>query len=446
MLRLFLAIAALLAGSAAGAAAEAATIVIGPSTAGTSEQFENLANALKPGDELVLRGGTYSQTGRRAIVNVNGTPDRPIVIRAAAGERPVLTRPASQINAYNNLEISNSSHLVIRGLRFKGGSIGIRFMSSHHITLENSEVSQTGNAAITLNQGNASHMLVRRNHIHHTGLSSAPTTGEGLYIGCNYNACRVTDSLFEGNYVHHLRGTSGGGNDGIEMKVGSTGNVIRNNVIHDTNIGTRYPCIFVYGGGTRQNLVEGNAVWNCGQAIQVVADAVVRNNLVLNSAIAGITAAPHPQFPKVRNVQIVNNTIYGHPTCLHLRWSAATNAVLANNAVYCGSGTAVNTQALGGEGVAVQSNFADGRMVGIALDGRGFVAGGSAAAAFRDPSMLDVWPAAGSTLRGRAVATWVPAVDFNSTRRTSAYDVGAYEAQGLALNPGWKVGPGFKPW
>jgi hypothetical protein len=32
-------------------------------------------------------------------------------------------------------------------------------------------------------------------------------------------------------------------------------------------------------------------MWNCGEAIQVVSDAVVRNNLILNST-NGITAAP----------------------------------------------------------------------------------------------------------------------------------------------------------
>ena len=40
----------------------------------------------------------------------------------------------------------------------------------------------------------------------------------------------------------------------------SYGNVIRDNVIHDANIGSQFPCIFVYGGGTAANIVEGDAV------------------------------------------------------------------------------------------------------------------------------------------------------------------------------------------
>jgi hypothetical protein len=63
-------------------------------------------------------------------------------------------------------------------------------------------------------------------------------------------------------------------------------------------------------------------MWNCGEAIQVVSDAVVRNNLILNST-NGITAAPHAQVAQMRNVMIVNNTIYGHSTCVFVRWSGA---------------------------------------------------------------------------------------------------------------------------
>lgn len=58
------------------------------------------------------------------------------------------------------------------------------------------------------------------------------------------------------------------------------------------------PCIFVYGGGAGLNVVEGNAMWNCGEAIQVVSDTVVRNNLILNST-NGITAAPHAQVAQM---------------------------------------------------------------------------------------------------------------------------------------------------
>ncbi len=422
---------------AAVSAVRAETIEIFPSIADCSEEFENVANGLQPGDELILHGGVYSQNCKRQI-EVNGTPDAPIIIRAADGESPLLTN----IDSNNNIEIKDSSYLIIRGLRFKGGSTGVRFIAGHHVTLEDCEIFETGNNAIAMNTGNSDSMTIRRNHLHHTGLIT--NQGEGVYAGCNWDACRVTNSLFEGNYIHHLTGSGSGGNDGIEIKVGSYGNIIRNNVIHDVNIGTQYPCIFVYGGGPEINIVEGNAVWNCGEGIQVVADALVRNNLFLGSS-SGILAIPHVQVSEMRNVTIVNNTIYGNSSeCLYMRWSGATNMVFANNAVYCPGGMAVDASGLNGVGITVDSNFVEGAMAGASIDGSGFLSGGSAASAFVDAAGQDFWPTAGSPLIGSANAGLAPTLDFNETLRTDPSDVGAYETEGQAVNPGWPVGPGFK--
>lgn len=426
-----------------------ATIEIYPSNADVScnEEFENKANALRSGDGLVLHGGTYSQSCRRAIT-ANGTASNPITISAATGETPILTRPSSPNFDYpqNNIEIENSSYLIIRGIKFKGGDGGVRFKgTNHHITFEDNEICETGNNAIALNSGNSDSMTIRRNHIHHTGLYNLGSTeGEGMYVGCNNNSCRVTNSLIEGNYIHHLRGTSDGGNDGIEIKVGSYGNIIRNNVIHDTNIGRQYPCIFVYGGGSAVNIVEGNVMWNCGEAIQVVSDAIIRNNIILNSSITGITAATHSQVAQMRNVTIVNNTIYGHPECLYIRWSGATNMTLANNAIYCPGKTAINGFGLTGSSIDLHSNYIEGSMTRESIDNVMFFAGGSAASAFVNPSGLDFWPTIGSILRNNANAAYIPLNDFNETPRTSPYDVGAYETEGLSTNPGWKIAPGFK--
>jgi Right handed beta helix region len=418
----------------------ATTIEINPSTGSCNEEFENRANTLQPGDELVLHGGTYSQSCRRAIT-VNGTAAQPVIIRAATGEVPVLTNVSSQ----NNIDIVSSSYLLIRGLQFRGGSQGMRFEGlNHHVTVEDNEVHSTDNNAIALNSGNADAMIFRHNHIHDTGKAAGDTEGEGMYLGCHDGSCRVTNSIVEGNYIHHLRGTSSGGNDGIEVKATSAGNIIRNNVIHDTNIGTQYPCILVYGGGVSVNTVEGNAMWNCGEGIYAVADAVVRNNIVLNSG-AGISSYPHAAVAQMRNITIVNNTLYGHQECFFLRWSNVTNVTLANNAAYCGGNTAVNGTGLSSAQVTIRSNYIEGSLSGASVDNSRFFAGGSASTTFVNAPSMDLWPRAGSILLGKADNNFVPSLDFNETPRTAPYDVGAYETNGLATNPGWKIVAGFKP-
>ena len=60
------------------------------------------------------------------------------------------------------------------------------------------------------------------------------------------------------------------------------------------------------------------------------------------------------------------------------------------------------------------------------------------------PSTRNFWPTVGSVLRGTAFAAQAPSQDFNGTSQTAPLDVGAYESEGLAANPGWQVQASFK--
>jgi hypothetical protein len=427
---------------AAQPACFAVTFEIHPATVDSSEEFENISNSLKPGDELILHGGVYSQNGRRAVT-AKGTAEKPIVIRAADGQTPLLTRPADNIDKHNNIEFVDCAYLGIRGIRLKGGSSGVRFIRGHHITFENCEIFETGNNALTMNSGNCDAFVIRKNHIHHTGLSKrGATEGEGMYIGCHSGSCRTTNTLVEGNYIHHLRSTSNGGNDGIEIKVGSYNNTVRNNVIHDTNIGRQYPGIFVYGGGKGINIVEGNVIWNAGEGIQVVSDAIVRNNIILNCSVTGITAAPHAAVSRVRNVRIVNNTIVNHPRGIRIRWAKATNMIFSNNAVYCPGFIAVD--ASGVTNAIFSANYVEGRLAGIEIDNSRFYDGANLKQAFSDPAKKNFWPKSGSVLVNNADPAFAPKLDFNNTARKPPFDVGACETEAQATNPGWQIKAGFK--
>ena len=348
-----------------------ATFEIYPQTVGSQEVFEQRANSLQPGDTLILHGGTYSQNGRRAV-SVQGTEAQPILICAASGEVPLLTRSADHIDRHNNIEFVDCAYLIIRGLHFQGGSSGVRFIRGHHVTFEACTIYETGNNALTMNSGDCDAFVIRGNHIHHTGLSQAgPTEGEGMYIGCHDGSCRTTDTLIEGNHIHHLRSTSVGGNDGIEIKVGSYGNIIRNNIIHNTTIGRQYPGIFVYGGGPEINLVENNVIWGAGEGIQVVSDALVRNNTLFNCSVTGITAAPHNAVSQMRNVSILNNTIVGHPKGVVIRWAQAHNMTFSHNTISCPNQVAVE---IVGTGEAhMTDNYIEGHLIGAEMDGLRFL-------------------------------------------------------------------------
>jgi hypothetical protein len=116
--------------------------------------------------------------------------------------------------------------------------------------------------------------------------------------------------------------------------------------------------------------------------------------------------------------------------------------VLANNAIYNPGRTAVDASGLANASVTVKTNFVQGQ--GVSIDNDGFFDGTTVESAFVDTATKDLWPSPDSVLRGHADPVFVPELDFNRGRRKSPYDVGAYETDGRATNPGWKVVPGFK--
>src|SRR5689334_13009165 len=79
-----------------------ATCLAGNALAGTTELGPNdgveaALNAAKPGDEIVLQGGTYTLTDAWHLT-MKGSSAAPIVVRAKDGEKPHLNRPATDQN------------------------------------------------------------------------------------------------------------------------------------------------------------------------------------------------------------------------------------------------------------------------------------------------------------------------------------------------------------
>ena len=387
--------------------------------------------ALAPGDVLILNGGTYSLNSRFNI-SVVGTEDQPITIRAKEGEDVLIEM---NTGAQNILEVQNSQYLELVGLRFRGGSHGIRLMSSSFITIENCEIFETGDVALSANSGGTFEGLtIRGNHIHHTH-----GTGEGMYLGCNNDACRVKDSLIEGNYIHHTNGPDVSQGDGIELKEGSSGNIIRHNVIHDTN----YPGILTYStvGNGPPNIIDSNVIWNSNEyGIQSAADSIIRNNILLGESIG---LQPH-QAGSPSNQQLVHNTIVTQGNGIEIR-GVSGDVVVANNAVYSQSGTAIRLISGATNLVTVAGNVGQG---GISGSAGGYAEGNGIAADFVSGNFngappIDVFPATGSALVGAGSPTQVAEFDFNGNSRQGVADAGAYtfDAGG---SPGWALAAAFK--
>jgi hypothetical protein len=389
---------------------------------------------LAPGDELVLAGGTYN-VDQLFVISVSGTADQPILIRAADGEIPILTRPDANQNIVN----VEGSYLTFRGIELTGGSRGIRLSDVDHVTIESCHVHHTGGNAISANDAGADYdgIVIRRTEIHDTGAE-----GEGLYLGCNDNGCQFHDATIEQNWIHDLTGPTVSQGDGIEIKEGSYGNVVRDNVIHDT----AYPCITTYStvGNGPANVIERNLMWGCGDhGIQSAADAIIRNNIILGAAADGIHNQPH-QSGAPANLVISHNTVIKASGDAIRSDGIVGSVVIANNAIYAQSGNAV--RAAGDlAGLVVAGNVGIGSLVGVSS---GFTAGGDlttdfVAASFSGATPNDVFPAPGSPLVGTADAAHLALDDFNATDRAGQLDVGAYRFD-EGGNPGWTLQPGFK--
>lgn len=396
---------------------------------GPSDDLEAAVAALVPGEELLLRGGTY-RFDENVTLSARGTAASPIVIRAVDGERPVITQAT---NRQNVVEITRSSHLIFRDLAFTGGSHGIRLIDSDFITIENCEVFETGDVAISANSGGTYEGLrILRNHIHHTN-----GTGEGMYLGCNNDGCRVANSLIEGNYIHHTNRTSVSQGDGIELKEGSYGNIIRDNVIHDTN----YPGIIVYStvGNGPPNVVERNVVWNVNDnTVQLAADTVFRNNIVL-----GNIAIQSHQAGTPSNMEILHNTIISSSNGIDVR-DVSGPVLIANNAVYA-QATAIRLLSGDLSQVQISGNVGAGGLTGAGSgysDGNGIDAD-MIAADYSGSPPINPFPAAGGALVSAADPEHVVDDDFNGNLRSGQTDVGAYSFYSEG-NPGWEISEGFK--
>jgi hypothetical protein len=409
----------------------AAVIGIGP-----GDNLQTAVDALNPGDTLLLADGTYPLSSRFSI-QLTGTAELPITIRSAPGVTAVIT----YVNAsQNTINIENAAHVRLIGLEVTGGSHGIRILDSDDITVDRCHIHHTADVGLSANVpgGTYERLRLTRNHIHDTG-----GTGEGMYLGCNYDGCRLLDSVIEGNYIHHTNGAGVTQGDGIELKEGSAGNRIADNVIHDTG----YPCIITYStvGNGGPNTIEGNLMWGCGDhAIQSAADAVIGNNLILGATYDGIRCQPH-QNGTPSNLEIVHNTVLA-PANNTLRVSGITGTVvIANNALYAASGDAIRVDGVLG-GVTIAGNRGAGSTTGVAA---GFDTDGNLGidlvdANFSGTLPQDLVPATGSGLIGAGDAAWLVTEDFNFHRRGPAADIGAYLAAD-GVNSGWDLAATFKP-
>ena len=281
----------------------------------------------------------------------------------------------------------------------------------------------------------SSRQWLRFDHDPRTTRSTTPAhagTGEGMYLGCNDEACRVhaTRSSSD-NYVHDLGGSQG---DGIEIKTGALRQHRARQRDRPLRATPASRCTASPARGAR-NVVERNLVW--GTRRQRHPGGRPDRRPQQHRARRGGERHPvqaEPELLRRTTSTIVHNTIVGAgAACLKTNdWAGQTGQLVANNALYCEGGTALDLN--GGAPAAMlagnvglgTSNAADRRRAGV-----------SAAADLGDPATAHVYPPAGSALIDAGDPAHAATDDFNGTHRSDGTpDVGAYE-RSTDANPGW---------
>lgn len=258
-------------------------------------------HALAAAEALILRPGQYRGP---CTIRRGGTPATPLVIQAKDPTHPpqivYLEQAANVLNIY-------ADHVVIRGLQF-GPTLpdvdAIRIYTGSDITIEDCRFFELGGTAVVANHTSVRQITVRRNEI---GRSEATA----MYFGCHDGVgCMASELLIVGNYVHGVRAPDPEIGYGIQVKLNSTA-TIRDNVISDT----KGPGIMVYGSSdpARVSMVERNLVASSQTSSGIVVGggpAIVRNNVAITSAEAGISLEDYGRRGLLRGIELLHNTVY----------------------------------------------------------------------------------------------------------------------------------------
>jgi hypothetical protein len=329
--------------------------------------------------------------------------------------------------------------------------------------------------AVSLKNAPSDHVAIDGCTIHHLGNvgigSQAPEIRNVSVIDCEIHDCYVGlywgyyespikryahDGTIARNYVHDcppqdLDGTG----YGIQIKGGSRGNVIEDNVLVNTAGGTR-AAIAVYhvstdqGVETDRNVIRRNFIRaSRNEGIFAVEGALIEDNVLVDCEAAGIVVSRRDTGwgSYYGNLTIRNNTVHGvgSPT----GWAMFTGVgpftppqVIANNLlIVTGAGQTSLRLPSGYAGVSAQ-NHCYGATVGPAL---GVVAlpdlGALYSTVYGDADYL--FPVPTGALVSAADPTHAAPADFHDTPRDGLPDVGAFESTGGG-NPGWVLTDGFK--
>jgi pectate lyase len=375
------------------------------------------------GDSVIVRAGDYSNADPSFATARAGTSERPIFIRAAAGETVSVSR-FELAHPYNGGE---GFRVVSAGGQARGAGIRIR---ASNVTARGNTIRGTGLANAGINfDGGYSGVAILNNT-----LEGANTAGTTFEVGIR--VLSAGNVLIAGNTLRNFNGIERG------FELYGDGITVRQNACYNWNMTLAYedshPDVFqIFGTANSTNvLIEGNYFFDLdAQLGNVACDGGTQSWVFRNNVFANIT---QPMF-NWHTMHWYNNLFYNCATS-----SNSTHAVMSggyggvnyayNNAfVGCGYQDAGNRgwiDVVGGQGHNFVSTLNGSAKSGLAWGNSTINGGAPGFAAARTncaSAACDFSLAAGSALidRGAAIASF--GSDFHGRARGSSWDIGPYE-------------------
>ena len=301
----------------------------------TSEELQAALSNAQPGDEIILAPGEY--LGITPLSNwawfysaKNGTQESPITVRSADPGNKAVLKGAGTLSQASVLRIRNADYWIIKDIVCANAQRGITLDASNYSQIIGCEVHSTGSEGIQI-RDNSSHNLVENCKVTNTGQVS-PGFGEGIYIGSYYGDWTKYGKECDYNTVRGCYLGPGVAAEHVDIKEGTTGNVVEYCVFDATGMsGQNYADSFVdlqgndatirYNIGYRNdnpsfnaafqvhrmvngwginNMINGNEVWLDNQIPYLIDSS--------QSGTSAIVEIPNIRHPETGNKYLGNVT------------------------------------------------------------------------------------------------------------------------------------------
>jgi hypothetical protein len=423
----------------------------------TLDKLETLT--LSAGTIVHLKPGTYWLNNNLQLSGQNGSATAWIGIEA---EGTVLVRTT----AYSNVvQIANCSYLYLRGLDIshENGSAAygswaqvdaIKFTGNcNDVSIDSCRLHDVGNCGIS-----SQAPLVQRITVWNSEIWNCYC---GIYWGYYEDAAKryAHDSRIAANWIHDCPPADLDGTGyGLQIKGGSHGNVIEDNVLVNVGGSTRAG-ICVYHASTnlsvstQPNVIRRNLVRNArNEGIYASEGAVIENNILSDCMNAGIRVTRRDTGSWgafYGRLQIRHNTVQRVMSATGVGISLQTNTfsapfVVANNFA-CVNGAATQKAFEGPTAFTGNAarNYCYGATTGSNLGL--WVANSTNFWSHTFGNAGYVYPKTTSVFLNQADAAYVVSEDFNGLPRSGDTEPGAYHFT-TTTNPGWVPASQFKGW